>query len=68
MDWAIDRLQELRKEYAAGENQLAELDLHRERVRAQLHRIEGAISVLEEQLAAEPAFASSSVPEPVARG
>jgi septal ring factor EnvC (AmiA/AmiB activator) len=59
MDWAIDRLQQLRGEYAAGESQLAELDLHREHVRAQLHRIEGAIRVLEEQLAADPSFASS---------
>lgn len=57
MTWTIERLQQLRGEYAAGESQLAELDLRREGVVAQMHRIEGAIRVLEEQLAADPAFA-----------
>lgn len=51
MDWSIERLQQLRSEYAAGETQLAQLDRHRDGVRDQLLRIEGAIRVLEEQLA-----------------
>jgi len=57
MDWTIERLHVLRGEYAAGESQLAEVDRHRERVREQLLRIEGAIRVLEEQLAAAPELA-----------
>ena len=57
MDWTIERLQVLRGEYAAGETQLAEVDRHREHVREQLLRIEGAIRVLEEQLAAAPELA-----------
>ena len=59
MDWTIERLQQLRGEYASGESQLAELDRHRQGVRDQLLRIEGAIRVLEEQLAAAPEFAGA---------
>lgn len=51
MNRSVERLQQLRTEYAAGESQLAELDRHRDGVRDQLLRIEGAIRVLEEQLA-----------------
>jgi septal ring factor EnvC (AmiA/AmiB activator) len=54
MDWVIERLQQLRGEYASGDSQLAEIDRHREHVREQLLRIEGAIRVLEEQLADAP--------------
>lgn len=56
MDWTIERLQQLRSEYASGESQLAEIDSHQRHVREQLLRIEGAIRVLEEQLAAAPEF------------
>ena len=62
MDWSIDRLQQLRAEYAAGESQLAELDRHRDGVRDQLLRIEGAIRVLEEQLADSPELVPGAAP------
>lgn len=62
MDWCIERLQELRGEYAAGETQLQEIERHRGHVHDQLLRIEGAIRVLEEQLAAAPAFAATDLP------
>ena len=62
MDWCIERLQDLRGEYAAGETQLLEVERHRAHMQEQLLRIEGAIRVLEEQLAQAPEFAS--VPEP----
>jgi len=61
MDWSIERLQQLRSEYAAGETQLADLDRHRDGVRDQLLRIEGAIRVLEEQLADSPELADQPV-------
>jgi septal ring factor EnvC (AmiA/AmiB activator) len=65
MDWTIDRLQELRSEFAEGERQLNDTERRREQLRDQLLRIEGAIRVLEEQLAAAPAFAPSDpVPAP----
>jgi septal ring factor EnvC (AmiA/AmiB activator) len=49
--WPVARLQQLRAEYAEGENRLLEIERHREQIRAQLLRIEGAIRVLEEQIA-----------------
>jgi septal ring factor EnvC (AmiA/AmiB activator) len=61
MDWSIERLQQLRSEYAAGETQLAELDRRRDGVRDQLLRIEGAIRVLEEQLADSPELSDQRV-------
>jgi septal ring factor EnvC (AmiA/AmiB activator) len=61
MDWSIERLQQLRSDYAAGETELAELDRHRDGVRDQLLRIEGAIRVLEEQLADSPELADQRV-------
>ena len=64
MDWSIDRLAQLRSEYASGESQLAEIDRRRAHVGDQLLRIEGAIRVLEEQLAATPGVA----PDPTADG
>lgn len=64
MDWTIQRLQQLRGEYASGESQLAELDGHRQGVCEQLLRIEGAIRVLEEQLAAAPEFAGATQGQP----
>ena len=63
MDWTIDRLAELRSEYDAGHDQLLELDRQAARVRTQLLRIEGAVRVLEEQLAAAPAFAGAQPPD-----
>ncbi len=62
MDWSTDRLQKLRTEYAAGETKLVELDRHRDGVRDQLLRIEGAIRVLEEQLADSPELVSGVAP------
>lgn len=63
MEWTIERLQQLRGEYAAGESQLAEIERHHQHVREQLLRIEGGIRVLEEQLAAAPEFAGQPVPQ-----
>ncbi|GAF48239.1 hypothetical protein [Rhodococcus wratislaviensis] len=63
MDWAIDRLQQLRAEFASGESQLREIERHREQVRDQLLRLGGAIRVLEEQLAAAPAFDPTVQPQ-----
>lgn len=62
MDWCIERLQELRGEYAGGESQLLEIERHRAHVQEQLLRIEGAIRVLEEQLAGSPEFALAPQP------
>jgi septal ring factor EnvC (AmiA/AmiB activator) len=64
MDWTIERLQQLRGEYASGESQLAELDRRRQGVCEQLLRIEGAIRVLEEQLHAAPEFAGAAQGQP----
>jgi septal ring factor EnvC (AmiA/AmiB activator) len=64
MDWTIERLQQLRGEYASGESQMVEIDRHRQDVREQLLRIEGAIRVLEEQLASAPEFAGSQQGQP----
>lgn len=60
MDWTIDRLAELRMDYDAGHEQLLELERQGTRTRAQLLRIEGAVRVLEEQLAAAPEFAATT--------
>jgi len=59
MDWTIERLQELRTEYASGQARLLELEEQRDGLRDQMLRIDGAIRVLEEQLAATPAFESA---------
>jgi hypothetical protein len=59
LEWAIGRLAELRSEYAAGNARLAELARQREELRAVVLRIEGAIGVLEEQVARVPAFAEN---------
>ncbi|MEP6817043.1 MAG: hypothetical protein ABI873_15990 [Marmoricola sp.] len=60
MDWTIDRLQQLRTEFAAGEAQLLEIERHGESVRDQLLRIEGAIRVLEEKLTDATEFAAAT--------
>jgi len=44
------RLEQLRQEFASGQNQLAELDQKRANLRDTLLRISGAIQVLEEEL------------------
>jgi len=47
------RLEQLRQEFASGQNQLAELDQKRANLRDTLLRISGAIQVLEESLGVE---------------
>ena len=47
------RLDQLRQEFASGQNQLAELDQKRANLRDTLLRISGAIQVLEETLGEE---------------
>jgi hypothetical protein len=49
------RLAELQDEFRTGEARLRELDLETARLRETLLRISGAIQVLQELLAAEPA-------------
>jgi septal ring factor EnvC (AmiA/AmiB activator) len=44
------RLEQLRQEFASGQNQLADLDQKRANLRDTLLRISGAIQVLEETL------------------
>ncbi|ACZ30964.1 hypothetical protein Xcel_1945 [Xylanimonas cellulosilytica DSM 15894] len=51
----LDRLKELRADFADGNAQLAELDRRQHDLRDQVLRIEGAIRVLEELLAGAPA-------------
>ncbi len=67
MDWCLGRLQQLRGEYAAGEGQLTDLERRRGDVRDQLLRIEGAIRVLEEQLASAPIQAPVQAPVQASR-
>ena len=55
VDWTLNRLRELRSEYADGEAQLLQLDRHRTQVQDAL-RVAGAIQVLEELVAASGAF------------
>lgn len=45
------RLEELRKEYESGEQQLAALEARCDDLRATMLRISGAIQILEEELA-----------------
>jgi hypothetical protein len=56
VDWAIRRLQELRDDYASGENQLAHLDRRRVQLQDGLLRTAGAIQMLEELIAASGSF------------
>jgi hypothetical protein len=56
VDWALDRLRELRGEYAEGEARLLELDGQRGRLEDAMLRVAGAIQVLEELIAASGAF------------
>lgn len=56
VDWALERLRELRGEYAEGEARLLELDGQRGRLEDAMLRVAGAIQVLEELIAASGAF------------
>lgn len=56
VDWALERLRQLRAEYADGETQLVQLERHRARVQEGILRVSGAIQVLEELIAASGAF------------
>ena len=56
VDWTLNRLRELRSEYADGEAQLLQLDRHRTQVQDALLRVAGAIQVLEELVATSGVF------------
>ena len=56
MEWALERLRELRTEYADGESQLVQLDRRRMQLHEAMLRVAGAIQVLEELVAASGAF------------
>ena len=51
---AVDRLERLRAEYAAGERLLVELEARQASLRQSMLRISGAIQVLEELLTGDP--------------
>ncbi len=57
LDWGIERLRQLRDDFAGTESQLRELDRVRAELRDSLLRLSGAIQVLEEMIEASPAFA-----------
>lgn len=57
LDWGIERLRQLRDDFAATEAQLRELDRVRAELRDSLLRLSGAIQVLEEMIEGSPAFA-----------
>ena len=57
LDWSIERLRQLRDDFAGTESQLRELDRVRAELRDSLLRLSGAIQVLEEMIEASPAFA-----------
>lgn len=50
---ALERLEDLRKEFATGQARLQELEMQEAHLRETLLRISGAIQVLEELLANE---------------
>jgi hypothetical protein len=62
VDWTLNRLRELRSEYADGEAQLLQLDRHRAQVQDALLRVAGAIQVLEELVAASGVFTPEADP------
>jgi hypothetical protein len=64
LDWAMERLRQLRTEYEAGQAQLAELEERRRLMRDSLLRIGGAIQVLEEMIEESGAFAVNATEEP----
>lgn len=62
VDWALQRLRELREDYANGEAQLLQLERHHAQVQDSLLRAAGGIHVLEELIAASGAFHSEADP------
>ena len=70
VEWTLKRLEELRADLARGTTQLAELGRRQSALRDDVLRVEGAIRVLEEQLAAgapltgEPALSPGSTVDP----
>jgi len=58
IEWAIERLRELRAEYASGEAQARELEDRRLQLRDSMLRIGGAIQVLDEFIEQSGAFAA----------
>jgi prefoldin subunit 5 len=56
------RLDQLRQEFASGQNQLAELDQKRANLRDTLLRISGAIQVLEETLGEGEGAGEDTIP------
>jgi prefoldin subunit 5 len=59
MDWALERLRELRTEYAGAESQLVQLDRQRMQLHEAMLRVAGAIQVLEELVSASGVFDSA---------
>jgi prefoldin subunit 5 len=57
-EWAIQRLTELRSEYAAGESQIQSLQDRQLQIRDSMLRIDGAIQVLEEMIRHSGTFES----------
>ena len=64
MEWTLNRLEQLRADLARGTSQLAEMTRRQSELRDTVLRVEGAIRVLEEQIAADPAFATVAAPTP----
>ncbi len=62
VDWALERLRELRGEYAEGEAQLLHLDRQRAQMQDAMLRVAGAIQVLEELIAESGAFDGDGKP------
>ena len=56
------RLKDLREQFAAGQNVLAEMNKKHDELRATLLRISGAIQVLEELLGGKPSTACELAP------
>jgi hypothetical protein len=63
MEWILKRLEQLRADHATGHSQLVELSRREAELRDSVLRVEGAIRVLEEQLALDPAFAAAVTAE-----
>jgi hypothetical protein len=67
-EWAINRLAELRSEYATGNARLTELARQRDELRVAVLRVEGAIRVLEEQVAQLPLANVTELAQSAQRG
>lgn len=57
VEWAVERLRELRTEYATGESRLREAREEQARLRDSMLRIGGAMQVLEEMIQQSGVFA-----------